>query len=400
MEVIAFDSCFTYYTFDHVTGELTVGTSGRYTVAGSGPYTITFEYFSDDYCTDSIEYTSFPVDNECSVDGGGVYNDGTYGYGAIFDTFPDSPNAPGWYFLGFSSECNTEPYSGYWQSMYAITSTAITEYDVCSSGIVATCKNGVGTYYAYATSDCSDYVRETTELTNPKKCEMYGDDATSASYDDYTSYEMYETSYCTAGGDEYVFSPLSDDTGASCFAGSEMVILESGLSKPIADVVVGDRIMASNAQGVFTFSDVIIVPHAKNHDRVMFHLISLANGADIRMTGEHLLPVAASCGADAVFTVTAAKNVAIDSCVMTINGQSAVVSNNKIAGTGIYTIVTNEEYVVVNGVIASPFAASHAIGNTFYNVYRVLYNYVPGAFKSSLFQSFHSTFATLATKTW
>ena len=79
-----------------------------------------------------------------------------------------------------------------------------------------------------------------------------------------------------------------------------------------------------------------------------------------------------------MFTITAAKDVAANSCVMTVNGQSAVVSNNKVADTGIYTIVTNEEYVVVNEVVASPFAVSHAVGNTFYNVYRAMYKYVPG----------------------
>ena len=218
----------------------------------------------------------------------------------------------------------------------------------------------------------------------------FDDDATSGS-DDISEDAAYTSTYCTTA--------TSEET-AVCFAGSEMVTLQSGVSKPIADVVVGDRVLAANAQGALRFSDVIAVPHAKNNDRVVFNEISLANGADIRMTGEHLLPVAASCGVDAVFTVTAAKDVAVESCVMTVDGQSSVVSNNKVAGSGIYTIVTNEEYVVVNGIVASPFAASHVMGNTFYNVYRAMYNYVPGLFKSSVFQTFHSTFATVASKTW
>ncbi len=58
------------------------------------------------------------------------------------------------------------------------------------------------------------------------------------------------------------------------------------------------------------------------------------------------------------------------------------------------------KYVVVNGVVASPFAVSHAVGNTFYNVYRAMYKYVPGLLKSSFFQTFHATFANLAMKTW
>ena len=245
---------------------------------------------------------------------------------------------------------------------------------------------------AYTDSSCSTLFLSDFPIFTKGDCtEDTVDDEESSSYDDITEDAAYTSSYCTLE---------SSSESATCFAGSEMVTLESGASKLIADVVVGDRVLAANAQGAFVFSDVIAVPHAKNNDRVMFNEISLANGADIRMTGEHLLPVAASCGVDAVFAVTAAKDVAANSCVMTVNGQSAVVSNNKVAGAGIYTIVTNEEYVVVNGVVASPFATCHAMGNTFYNVYRAMYNYVPGLFKSSLFQTFHATFAHLAMKTW
>ncbi len=246
----------------------------------------------------------------------------------------------------------------------------------------------------------------------------FDDDPNKTGDDDWSGVDMYTQLRCSGGTYTADFTDSSTsvptyaptyaptvtednkDDSSSCFAGGEMITLESGVSKPIAEIVVGDRILAANAQGALRFSDVIAVPHAKSNYRVMFNEISLANGADIRMTSDHLLPVAALCGTVAVFTATAAKDVTINACVMTVDGQSAVVSNDKVAGNGIYTIVTNEEYVVVNGVIASPFAASHAMGNTFYNVYRAMYNYVPGLFKSSLFQSFHSTFAHVAMKTW
>ena len=264
--------------------------------------------------------------------------------------------------------------------------------DFEESGFYATykCSGGDLTGTVYSDDTCTTDLTSFTIATKGSCDEAGDDDATSGS-DDRSEDAAYTSSYCTTA--------TSEET-AVCFAGSEMVTLQSGVSKPIADVVVGDRVLAANAQGALRFSDVIAVPHAKNNDRVVFNEISLANGADIRMTGEHLLPVAASCGVDAVFTVTAAKDVAVESCVMTVDGQSSVVSNNKVAGSGIYTIVTNEEYVVVNGIVASPFAASHVMGNTFYNVYRAMYNYVPGLFKSSVFQTFHSTFATVASKTW
>jgi len=397
MSVIAFDICLTEYTYDHKTQKAAAGTSSKTTYSGSGPYSIKITSYEDESCSKSEGSGTLSVSNTC---GAFSFTSG-YGYAEVSSAFPDSPkDAPGLYTLGFASKCNTEPYSGYWYALFA--SGIADEYDTCTNSLEVTCENGAATVSGYNTADCSGAASFSEDAADPTKCSSYHDDDAKSDDDDtYASDELYQTTYCTAGSDDYTFEPLSDDDAATtCFAGSEIVTLESGASKPIADIIVGDRVLAFNSQGVFVFSDVVAVPHSKNNDHVMFNEITLANGADIRMTGEHLLPVAAACGADAVFSITAAKDVATDSCVMTVGGQTAVLSNTKVLATGIYTIVTNEEYVVVNGVVASPFAASHFIGNTFYNVYRAMYRYVPGLFKSSAFQAFHSTFATLATKTW
>ena len=79
------------------------------------------------------------------------------------------------------------------------------------------------------------------------------DDASDATF--YGASYYYHTT-CTGG----TYSPSGDDgddgddededsssSSAVCFAGSEMVTLESGVSIPIADVVVGDRVLAANA---------------------------------------------------------------------------------------------------------------------------------------------------------
>jgi hypothetical protein len=423
MEVIAMDVCLTEYVYNHASKQVSANSSIKYTYVGDGPYEVTIEDFSDLDCGISTASTTYTMSNYCWYSGNGFYNNANFGYAAFFDSFPDAPYNPsksfistggdtggtanGNYQLGFtSSECNSNPYSGYWTAL--LSDFRFYNHDECtvqtSGSRIFTCDSGVGTLYSYSSSDCSGSSTSESTYSNPNECDDHQDDDETTGDDYFTSNELYLSSYCTGGSDGYTFTPITSSgessSSSTCFAGSEIVTLESGVWKLIADVVVGDRVLASTAQGAFVYSDVIAVPHAKNNDRVMFNEISLANGADIRMTGEHLLPVAASCGVDAVFTVIAAKEVAVNSCVMTVNGQSAVVSNNKVAGAGIYTIVTNEEYVVVNGVVASPFAVSHAAGNTFYNVYRAMYNYVPGLFKSSLFQTFHATFAHLAMKTW
>ena len=45
---------------------------------------------------------------------------------------------------------------------------------------------------------------------------------------------------------------------------------------------------------------------------------------------------------------------------------------------GVYTIVTNEEFIVVNGIVASSFGANHMLANLYYNVHRALYAWAPG----------------------
>jgi hypothetical protein len=52
-------------------------------------------------------------------------------------------------------------------------------------------------------------------------------------------------------------------------------------------------------------------------------------------------------------------------------------------GEGVYTIVTTEEFIVVNGIVASPFALNHHTAHGFYNVFRILYNLAPAVMKSS-----------------
>ena len=66
----------------------------------------------------------------------------------------------------------------------------------------------------------------------------------------------------------------------ACFAGSETLSLESGESKAISDVKVGDRVLAANAAGNTMFSDVIFVPHGANTEIALFTRISTVDGRD------------------------------------------------------------------------------------------------------------------------
>ena len=68
-------------------------------------------------------------------------------------------------------------------------------------------------------------------------------------------------------------------------------------------------------------------------------------------------------------------------CIMTVSGEERVAAVGVVSGQGLYTFVTKEEYVVVNGIIASPFAVNHVMANLFYNMHRFVHALVPSALK-------------------
>jgi hypothetical protein len=77
----------------------------------------------------------------------------------------------------------------------------------------------------------------------------------------------------------------------------------------------------------------------------------------------------------------------VGDCVMTVSGEERVSAVEVVPGQGLYTIVTKEEYVVVNGIIASPFATNHIMANLYYNTHRFLHSSTPALLNTSLVRS-------------
>lgn len=177
-----------------------------------------------------------------------------------------------------------------------------------------------------------------------------------------------------------------------CFSGSETVTMESGEIVSIADVVVGDKVLSADNNGRTFFSAVVSIPHSRNEDPSRFSHITTSTGKDVKMSPDHLLP-AGTCGG--VFSLVQAEDVEIDSCIRTVDGEESVVSNTFAYSFGLYTLVTEAEYVVVNGIVASPFAQNHLMANSFYNLYRTFFAYVPGLFSSGWFLKAHERFGDL-----
>lgn len=170
----------------------------------------------------------------------------------------------------------------------------------------------------------------------------------------------------------------------SCFAGSESVTMQSGEVKLISKVQVGDIVLAADASGKTSFSPVVFVPHGENENTANFVHIATVGLRDVKMTLNHVIP-AGLCGS--ALPLVHASKVSAGECIMTVSGQEVVESVTIVQGKGVYTIVTNEEFVVVNGIIASPFGANHMMANIYYNAHRLGYALTPALMAAALLQS-------------
>lgn len=167
----------------------------------------------------------------------------------------------------------------------------------------------------------------------------------------------------------------ADTSSASCFSGDDTVTLESGALKPLADVLVGDRILSSDSQGKLSFSDVVFLPHGANSQEANFVEIATASKV-VKATQMHLF---LTCDGALAY----AGSLKTGDCLRTIDGGEAIMSTKFTIASGLYTAVTQNEFLVVNGVIASPFAVAHGITNAYYNIHRALYKLAPSVLKSS-----------------
>lgn len=189
---------------------------------------------------------------------------------------------------------------------------------------------------------------------------------------------QYDTC-CTSGITACAALSATDDKAddksiASCFSGEDTVTLESGALKPLADVLVGDRILSSDSQGKLSFSDVVFLPHGANTQKATFVEITTASKV-VKATQMHLFQ---TCDGALAY----AGSLKNGDCLRTIDGGEAITSTKLTIASGLYTAVTQNEFLVVNGVIASPFAVAHGITNAYYNIHRALYKLAPSVLKS------------------
>jgi hypothetical protein len=130
-------------------------------------------------------------------------------------------------------------------------------------------------------------------------------------------------------------------------------------------------------------------PHQENNEEAKFRNIATSTGNTITLTQEHLI-LAGDCAAavekvqvteveKSGLSLQQAQNVKVNQCIVGKKGIEVVISNTEKIDYGLYTIITQEEYVVINNIVASPFAVNHYVVNNFYNVHRLFYSVFPAS---------------------
>ena len=186
------------------------------------------------------------------------------------------------------------------------------------------------------------------------------------SQQDTVSYNIICSSSTTTG---------SSSSSSGCFSGFETLTLESGALVTMDKVQIGDKVMMSSEDGKTFFSPVIVIPHPLNFDDALFVRIITNSNRDIKTTTNHLI-MSGKCGGK--HSLKESGSLKVGDCVATINGDEVITTHTTLHGRGIYTVVTaSDQNLVVNGIIASPFASNHLVANSFYNIHRAVYKYAP-----------------------
>lgn len=174
----------------------------------------------------------------------------------------------------------------------------------------------------------------------------------------------------------------SGSSTSSCFSADATVLLVSGETKLLSAVQVGDEILTRDTTGIDSFAPVVAVPHAAGNDAdARFLDIRTAGDKSVRVTPDHLLMAARA--ADATPHLYLASSLKTGDFVSTVSGTESIVAITPVIGRGIFTAVTTNEYIVVNGFVASPFGTNHKVAHAFYSVHRALYRLFPSAMKAS-----------------
>mmetsp|Transcript_4368 Transcript_4368/g.9256 ORF Transcript_4368/g.9256 Transcript_4368/m.9256 type:complete len:392 (+) Transcript_4368:21-1196(+) len=185
--------------------------------------------------------------------------------------------------------------------------------------------------------------RECIDSGDPGLAGAWYDGPDDHSGNGHTAYISAETSHVGARG------CCSGHQGA-CFHGDGTVLLESGNSKRLLELSLGDVIKTSDGEGRFSFNPVLNLPHnANNSEPAAFLTLTTETGKMVVMTSDHFIP---RCGQGEV----TASELVVGDCVLTIDGKETLMDISATAKYGVFTAITQDKFIVVDGIVASPYS--------------------------------------------
>ena len=130
-----------------------------------------------------------------------------------------------------------------------------------------------------------------------------------------------------------------------CFPASATVLLESGATKTMAELQVGDRVLVD--KGIY--SDVYMFTHRYSEFEGPFVAITTESGENIMLTHDHYIYVNGS--------LAVAGSVAVGDIVITKDGEAVVKSVATERAKGLYNPITMDGNIVVNGIKTSSYTS-------------------------------------------
>ncbi|XP_037646878.1 indian hedgehog B protein-like [Sebastes umbrosus] len=196
---------------------------------------------------------------------------------------------------------------------------------------------------------------------------------------DWVYYESKAHIHCSVKSEHSVAAK----TGG-CFPGDAQVILEGGATKQMSELHPGDRVLTSSTtDGALLYSPVLSFLDRQPNVTKIFYIIGTNAGLNITLTAAHLIfvtdctvgprepkweeePLSGSIREggpswEAGLRTVFASEVQPGQCVLTSQGKvgslSVVTSVEEQRSTGLYAPLTQHGSIVVNGVLASCYAA-------------------------------------------
>ena len=192
---------------------------------------------------------------------------------------------------------------------------------------------------------------------------------------------------------------------------------------PMPQLRVGDRILTADRSGALSFAPVIFLPHdSDNKEPADFIHMETLGGLRLRASANHLVRscvggmghpprthgshdddaahVASSSGesreSSASPRMIRMDELRVGSCVATAAGEDWVGSLEQVEEDGVFTAITTNEFLLVGGVHASPFAIYHTPLHVFYHLHRSLYRLWPSLLESPTLKQANAALGTVA----